>query len=54
VPHGRLARRGGCCLLPRRIVCGIAAVVAALLVPLALGGRARDNMVTEEPLARDA
>lgn len=36
------------------VVCGIAAVVAALLVTLALGGRARDNMVTEESLARDA
>jgi hypothetical protein len=35
------------------VVCGIAAVVAALLVTLALGGRARDNMVTEESLARD-
>lgn len=36
------------------VVCGIAAVVAALLVTLALGGRARDNMVTGESLARDA
>jgi MFS family permease len=35
------------------VVCGIAAVVAALLVTLALGGRARDNMVTEESLVRD-
>ena len=33
------------------VVCGIAAVVAALLVTLALGGRAHDNMVTEESLA---
>jgi MFS family permease len=33
------------------VVCGVAAVVAALLVALALGGRARDNMVTEESLA---
>ncbi|HEY4462225.1 MAG TPA: MFS transporter [Streptosporangiaceae bacterium] len=32
------------------VVCGLAAVVAALLVALALGGRARDNMVTEESL----
>jgi MFS family permease len=34
------------------VVCGIAAVVAALLVTLALGGRARDTMVTEESLAQ--
>ena len=35
------------------VVCGIAVVVAALLVTLALGGRAHDTMVTEELLAWD-
>jgi MFS family permease len=35
------------------VICGIAAVVAALLVTLALRGGARDSMVTEESLAQE-
>jgi MFS family permease len=35
------------------VVCGLAAVVAALLVTLALRGRAHDPMVTEESLATE-
>jgi MFS family permease len=35
------------------LVCGIAAVVSALLVVLALGGRSRDSMITKESLSAD-
>jgi hypothetical protein len=35
------------------LVCGIAALVSALLVILALGGGTRDNVITGESLAED-
>ena len=35
------------------LVCGIAALVSALLVMLALGGGTRDSVITGESLAED-